>query len=428
MRLLEHEAKTLLQEIEVALPRGSVVTSSVAAATFSRELGCPVVLKAQIPVGGRMKAGGVLFAETPDKVYERAEELFHKTVRGFVVEKILVEERLAHQQELFVAVTYDSAAKSAILLSSVEGGINVEAATRPVVRRAFSARLGLPEYSAREVASELGFSGRELLDLGRLVHRLAQLFLQIDASLLEINPLLLTSQGKWVAADAHVEIEDEALYRQTALRTRFALDQRRSGSQTLFEQRAAEIDQADHRGVAGRVVEFDGDLGLLIGGGGASLTILDAILAAGGRPANYCEIGGNPSVWKVKELTKLILSQPRVTRVAVIMNIVSNTRADLVARGVIKGILELGEDPRARIAAFRIPGSWEDESQAILRHYGIRGYGREDTIDEVVAQVVPFDSSTILRHGERIPNEIRGTNRQDDHSGQRGTRDKHNQD
>jgi succinyl-CoA synthetase beta subunit/citryl-CoA synthetase large subunit len=105
------------------------------------------------------------------------------------------------------------------------------------------------------------------------------------------------------------------------------------------------------------------------------------------KPANYCEIGGNPSVWKIKELTKLILSQPQVKRLAVMMNVVSNTRVDLMARGVIKGILELGRDPREVIAVFRIPGSWEGEGQAILDHYGVRYFGRETTLDQVVEAI-----------------------------------------
>jgi succinyl-CoA synthetase beta subunit/citryl-CoA synthetase large subunit len=126
---------------------------------------------------------------------------------------------------------------------------------------------------------------------------------------------------------------------------------------------------------------------LLIGGGGASLTVLDAVLDAGLRPANYCEIGGNPSVWKIKELTKLILSQPHVKRLAVVMNVVSNTRVDLMARGVIKGILELGLEPAEVISVFRIPGSWEEEGEAILNHYGVKYFGRDTSIDQVIAAI-----------------------------------------
>ena len=142
------------------------------------------------------------------------------------------------------------------------------------------------------------------------------------------------------------------------------------------------IDGVDHRGVAGRVIEFDGNLGLIIGGGGASLTAFDAVRAHGGKPANYCEIGGNPSVKKVQALTRHILSKPGVEKVAVIMNVVSNTRVDLVARGIVKGILEAGRDPAETVAVFRVPGAWETEGFKILRKYGVRYCDRTVSIDE----------------------------------------------
>jgi succinyl-CoA synthetase beta subunit/citryl-CoA synthetase large subunit len=205
--------------------------------------------------------------------------------------------------------------------------------------------------------------------------------------LLEINPLGLDAAGRWWAVDAHLELDDDAAQRQPALLAQLPGSQAWAGQQSDFERQAAAIDRADHRGVAGRLVPFEGNLGLLIGGGGASLAIFDAALEAGLKPANYCELGGNPSVWKTKELTKLILSQPQVERLAVIMNVVNNTRVDLVARGVIKGILELGREPGEVIAAFRAPGSWEDEGQAILRHYGISYFGRETSLDQVVEAI-----------------------------------------
>ena len=140
--------------------------------------------------------------------------------------------------------------------------------------------------------------------------------------------------------------------------------------------------------MAGRLVPFDGNLGLLIGGGGASLTAMDAILDAGLEPANYCEIGGNPSVWKIKELTRLILCQPGVDQLVVIMNVVSNTRVDLVARaGHQRRSGKPGKQPRDVIRAFRIPGSWEEEGYAILDHYGVPYFGREFSIDQVVERI-----------------------------------------
>lgn len=146
----------------------------------------------------------------------------------------------------------------------------------------------------------MGSGGGMLLALGTIITELAHLFLQWDALLLEVNPLIQTPAGEFVVADAHIELDDDARFRQSTLFEQCPYSAAFVRLISDFERAAAEIDGADHRGVAGRLVPFDGDLGLLIGGGGASLTIFDAILKAGGRPANYCEMGGNPSVWKVK--------------------------------------------------------------------------------------------------------------------------------
>jgi succinyl-CoA synthetase beta subunit len=388
MKVLECEAKLLLAASGLTVPEGKTVTTAQEAVEAARQLGHPVVIKAQIPSGGRMKAGGIRFADTPEEAAEASAALFAQPLLGHPVHTILVEERLDIVREVFVAVTYDGRARRAALLASSTGGIDIESEAR-MVRREFSllALNPVPDYLGREVATELGFNGAALLRLSAAINALVERFVLWDALLLEINPLVLTAGGQWVVADAHLEIDDDALYRQRALLDQLPLSQREANRRSEFERRAAEIDSADHRGVAGRLVPFDGDLGLLIGGGGASLTIMDAVLDAGLRPANYCEIGGNPSVWKVKELAKLILSRPGVQRLAVIMNVVSNTRVDLVARGVIKAALELGREPREAIAAFRIPGSWEEEGKAILRHYGVEFFDRDASIDQVVEAI-----------------------------------------
>jgi succinyl-CoA synthetase beta subunit/citryl-CoA synthetase large subunit len=244
-------------------------------------------------------------------------------------------------------------------------------------------------HNAREVAGALGLTGRNLLAASNLIQCLYELFYRYDATLAEINPLVRTNAG-FVALDAHIELEDEALGRHPDLAPELGILPRPTQARppTPFEEAAARIDADDHRGVAGRVVEFDGDLGLLIGGGGASLTVFDAMLANGGRPANYCELGGNPSVRKIKELTRLILSRPGVQKLAVIMNVVSNTRVDLVARGVIKGIVELGLDPREVLTVFRVPGAWEAEGAKILRHYGVTFFDRTVSLDEAARVAV----------------------------------------
>jgi succinyl-CoA synthetase beta subunit/citryl-CoA synthetase large subunit len=157
---------------------------------------------------------------------------------------------------------------------------------------------------------------------------------------------------------------------------------------TEFEIKGEQIDSVDHRGVAGNVTEFDGNLGLVIGAGGGSLTLFDAVRRYGGKPANYCEIGGNPSVSKAKNLTKLVLEKPGVDKIAVMMSIVSNTRVDIVARGVIKACLELGHDPAEKVAVFRIPGAWEDEGFKILEKYGIEYFDRSVSMHEAAKRAV----------------------------------------
>ncbi|MEP7355952.1 MAG: ATP-grasp domain-containing protein [Anaerolineales bacterium] len=383
MKVLEFEAKALLREHGLRVPQGRWVTTPQAAADAAAQIGGPVVIKAQVPTGGRMKAGGVRFADTPEQAAAIATELLGLTIKGFAVQALLIEEKIPNTAELFVSLTYDSEARSAVLLASSAGGIEIEAETK-LVRRLVPTLTAASEYIGREAAAELGLQGAAFLNFSAAVTRLLHAFAAWDALLLEVNPLVLDTSGAWCVADVHLELDDDAAHRQAALLAKLPESRAASDRRTDFERKAAEIDSADHRGVAGRLVPFPGNLGLLIGGGGASLTIMDAVLEAGLKPANYCEIGGNPSVWKIKELTKLILSQPGVDRLAVIMNVVSNTRADLVARGVIKGALELGLQPREVISAFRIPGSWETEGQDLLRHYGIAFYGRETSIDQVV--------------------------------------------
>jgi succinyl-CoA synthetase beta subunit/citryl-CoA synthetase large subunit len=218
-----------------------------------------------------------------------------------------------------------------------------------------------------------------------------QLFLDFDLTLAEINPLARLEDGRFVVLDGHVDMEAEARGRHAALLEELGIGEdetRQARPPTEFEIAGRHVNEADHRGVAGNVVEFDGDLGLVIGAGGGSLTLFDAVRKHGGRPANYCEIGGNPSVKKACELTKLILSKPGVEKIAVMMNVVSNTRVDIVARGVIKGCVESGRDPSKTIAIFRIPGAWEDDGFKILRKYGVEYCDRSVSMYEAAGRAV----------------------------------------
>lgn len=382
MRLLEWESKEILNKYQIVMPKGRVVSSPQDVTVDG-----PVVLKAQIPIGGRGKAGGILDAEDRETAASAVEKLLSTRIRDYMARKILVENKINVDREFFMAITYDTVAKSPVAIFSSQGGVDVEElakqAPEKVNKEAFPIRSRLQQHRAREIISETGISGRLLLGMSGVLSRMADIFIDTDATLVEINPLALTKDGKLVALDCHLEIDDDALFRHPDL-AEMEKDAGRfeaARCATEFELQAAEVDGLDHRGVAGRVIEFEGELGLIIGGGGASLTAFDAVKAHGGNPANYCEIGGNPSVLKVKELTKLLLSKPGVEKIAVIMNVVSNTRVDLVARGIVKGILELGKDPAQVVTAFRVPGAWEAEGFKILSKYGVPFLDRTVSID-----------------------------------------------
>lgn len=385
MRLLEYESKQVLQKFFIETPPSQLV---IDAAASGFDLDLPVMLKAQVPIGGRGKAGGIVEALDTESAGEKIQRLFAKKIRGFPVQAVLVETKAHVVAEYFLAVTYDTVAKLPLVIFSREGGVDVEEHAKQrggsVVQKHFSAGKGLPVYKAREILAAFGLTGKALLQTSTIMAKLADLFLTCDATLAEINPLAQTEDGRFTALDCHLDIDEDALFRQDFIREivqqrTFAVE----GSQASdFVRQAEAIDSIDHRGVAGRMIEFEGRLGMIIGGGGASLTAFDAVRDLDGQPANYCEIGGNPSVRKVAELTRLILSKPGVEKIAVIMNVVSNTRVDLVARGIIKGILDYGRDPDEAIAVFRVPGSWEEEGFKILKKYGVTYCDRRVSIDE----------------------------------------------
>src|SRR5438552_5197107 len=281
------------------------------------------------------------------------------------------------------------------MLFSDMGGIDIEevAEKHPdhVGRGHLSNLVDAPDFRAKEVVAQTGVTGSQLTRITPILARLARLFAERDMTLAEINPLGELEDGSFVALDAHMEMENEARSRQRALLKELGVGEeetRQAREATEFELKGEAVDAMDHRGVAGNVTEFDGNLGLVIGAGGGSLTLFDAVRKYGGRPANYCEIGGNPSVAKAAGLAKLVLSKPGVDKIAVMMSIVSNTRVDIVARGVIKACLELGFDPGEKIAIFRIPGAWEDEGFKILRQYGVDYADRSVSLNEAARRAV----------------------------------------
>ncbi len=396
MRFYEYESKALLAKHGFPLPKGSKVAHTPAEAeAIAREIGGPLVLKSQVLSGGRMKAGGVLFTETPAEAKAAAETILKLEINGQTARGVLVESKQPIAQEFYLGVTWDGTAKKPVMILSDMGGIDIEevAEQHPehIAKRHFSTLMPFADHKAKELVASLGITGSDLNRLTRIVATLARVFQQYDLTLAEINPLGKLEDGSFVAVDGHVDLEAEAKGKHKKLLEELGIGEdetRQARPPTPFEIKGREINEVDHRGVAGNVTEFDGTLGLVIGAGGGSLTLFDAVRKHGGDPANYCEIGGNPSVSKVCNLTKLILSKPGVEKIAVMMNVVSNTRVDLVARGVIKGVIEAGHEPSEKIAIFRIPGSWERDGFKLLEKYGVEYCDRSVSMYEAAGRAV----------------------------------------
>jgi succinyl-CoA synthetase beta subunit/citryl-CoA synthetase large subunit len=395
MRFFEYESRAIVAKAGIPVTKHGFVKASEDARQVAEEIGGPVVIKSQVLTGGRMKAGGVQFADNPEEAEAHARDVLQLEINGHTPRGVLVDSRAQVKHEFYAGVVWDGTRKQPVMLFSDMGGIDIEevASEHPdhVARGHFSTLRPFSDWQAKQVIASLGITGSALNRLTPILARLARLFLRYDMTLAEINPLGELEDGTFVALDAHMDMENEARPRQKALLHELGVgdeETRQAREPTPFELAGEQVDAQDHRGVAGNVTEFDGNLGLVIGAGGGSLTLFDAVRAHGGDPANYCEIGGNPSVSKACGLTKLVLSKPGVERIAVMMSIVSNTRVDIVARGVIKACLELGFDPAEKIAIFRIPGAWEEEGFKILDKYGVEYADRTVSLHEAARRAV----------------------------------------
>ena len=395
MRFYEYEAREIVKRAGIPVTDYGFTRDAQEAKTIAERIAGPTVIKSQVLSGARMKAGGVQFADTPEEAEAHARAVLQLEINGHMPRGILVDPKADIDQEFYAGVVWDGTAKKPVIIFSPVGGIDIEqvAEEQPdkVGRRHFSNLIPFSDFEAKEVIASTGVTGSDLNRLVPIVTRLAKLFVENDMTLAEINPLGKLKDGSFVALDAHMDMENEARGRHKQLLKDLGVgddETREAREPTPFELAGEVVDSEDHRGVAGNVTEFDGNLGLVIGAGGGSLTLFDAVRAQGGKPANYCEIGGNPSVAKACGLAKLVLQKPGVDKIAVMMSIVSNTRVDIVARGVIKACLELGMDPAEKIAIFRIPGAWEEEGFKILEKYGVEYADRSVSLHEAARRAV----------------------------------------
>src|ERR671915_1972670 len=295
MRFFEYESRQILEREGIPVAGGGFATNAEGAKQIAAEIDGPVVIKSQVLTGGRMKAGGVKFADTPEEAESHAAEILQLEINGHMPRGVLVDPKAEVAQEYYAGVVWDGTRKQPMMLFSDMGGIDIEevAEQHPdhVGRGHFSNLLPFSDFQAKQVIASVGVTGSALNRLTPILARLARLFSERDMTLAEINPLAELEDGSYVALDAHMEMENEARPRQRALLKELGVrdeETRQAREATPFELAGEAVDAQDHRGVAGNVTEFDGDLGLVIGAGGGSLTLFDAVRAHGGRPANYC--------------------------------------------------------------------------------------------------------------------------------------------
>ncbi|MFT4893076.1 MAG: citryl-CoA synthetase large subunit [Candidatus Nanohaloarchaea archaeon] len=284
MKLYEYEAKNLLQGKGVKVPEND---------------GERYAVKAQVLTNDRAEHGGIEFAETREEAEEIAEEMKEREVQGHEVDKVLIEERIDLDHEFYIAFLYDTDTRRPVMLFSTEGGSGVE--NRQISKMVLDEGSEIDDFS-----SFLENEGVEDNGLSKVAERLYRAFLEEDMRLLEINPMVKSAED-FIVVDAMIELEDDASFRHEwsyPERSVMARDK------TEREKRAEKIDEDDHRGVAGKYTELEGDIGMMLAGGGASLTNMDALIEYGGEPANYTEYGGNPPTEKVYKLSKVIMSKP----------------------------------------------------------------------------------------------------------------------
>ena len=353
MKLHEYQSKAIFAKHGIPIPNGTVVENAEQARQAAAGIGRKVVIKAQVLVGGRGKAGGVRLAATPDEAECVAESILTMHIKDLPVRKVLVDEAINIAREIYLGIVVDRAARRATMMASSAGGVEIEevARTTPekIVRVSIDPAFGLQDYQAREVAFAIGIDKALVRDFTTIATGLYRAFVDSDASLAEINPLVVTGENKLIAADGKIVLDDNALYRHLDLEQLRDIDE-----ETLSEK------QARKAGLS--YVKLDGSIGCMVNGAGLAMATMDVIKFYGGEPANFLDIGGGAKADKVKAALEIILSDPNVN--AVLFNIFGGiTRGDEVARGIVDGLKEIKTTVPMVV---RIVGTNAEEGRRIL--------------------------------------------------------------
>jgi succinyl-CoA synthetase beta subunit len=374
MKLFEYEAKSLAQNMGIPTPKGNVASTPDEARDVYKKLGGEVVIKAQVLVAGRGKAGGIKFASKPEEARDRAFEIFALSIKGETAKKVLVEQKLATKKELFVSIVQDRANRCQTVLASDQGGIDIEQVAREspekVVRHRLDPVFGMRSFDARDVALKLGYHGQQLNVLTDLLSNLYRLSVVYDAELVESNPLVETVDGKFVTADLRVIMDDNSLFRHPEFQER---SKEVSGEVTPLEAKARERDLA--------FVELDGNIGIIGNGAGLVMATIDLVKQYGGNPANFCDVGGGANADHVAAALDVIQSADKVK--AVFVNILAGiTRCDEVAKGIVEVKKVVG---LKKPLVIRMSGTNQEEGKRILNAAGLTSYDKMDEAAKLAA-------------------------------------------
>jgi succinyl-CoA synthetase beta subunit len=382
MKIHEYQAKAILAQHGVPVPRGEVVFTAADAETAARRLGGDiVVVKAQIHAGGRGKGGGVKLAKSPGEAGTIASHILGMTLvthqtgpEGRVVSRVLIEEGLKMTRELYLSIVLDRASGKPVMMASADGGMDIEevaAHTPERIHRVYiEPGVGLVPFEARQLGFAIGLDGAQVNKAVKLMSALYQAFVATDASLVEINPLVVTAAGDLLALDAKMTFDDNALYRHPDIK-----ELRDLGEEDPLEIEASKFSL--------NYIHLDGNIGCMVNGAGLAMATMDIIKLAGGEPANFLDVGGGANAEQIRNAFKILMSDKNVR--AVLINIFGGIlRCDVLAQGVIAAVKDLGVPVPIVI---RMEGTNVDEGKRLLRESGMN-FSTADSMGEAADKVV----------------------------------------
>jgi succinyl-CoA synthetase beta subunit len=372
MNIHEYQAAALLQRHGVPVNPGKVATTPEEAEAIAAEFGTLVAVKSQVHTGGRGKAGGIKLAKTPADAAAAAKAILGMDIRGHIVNKVLIAKGASIASEFYLGVILDRDNRQILVMASAEGGVDIEEVAREtpekIIKINADPSLGFHAYQARQLAFALGIPADKVNGFASIALNLYKAYVAEDATLAEINPLILTGDGEWLALDSKVSFDDNALFRHPA----------HEELRDLAEENATELD-ARRSGIS--FVKLDGTIGCIVNGAGLAMATMDAVKLNGGEPANFLDVGGGASASQVAKAFGLVTADPAVK--AILINIFGGiTRGDVVANGIREALGQV--EVKAPIVV-RLSGTNAEEGRAILAEAGITAV---TSMDEAAAAVV----------------------------------------